>query len=206
MSIQLIDPKQLKKIRVQVGHTQAELARLAGVSQSIVAKLEAGTVDPTFSTLKALSSVLNSSLATIGKKAQDVMTSPVIGVQDDEKLSGCVAIMKKNSISQMPVMARRKMVGTISEGQIMDLVASSEDPSAVLEQKVRAHVLPAFAVVGRDTPVDALISLFQVLPAVLVSSEEGVEGIITKIDVLVGASQNPRTKVNATQPEFRRRS
>ena len=187
MSAHLIDPKQLKKVRVQTGITQSHLARIAGVSQSIVAKLESGKVDPTFSTIVSLSNALNSSIATRGKKASDVMTSPVIGVQETETLSKCVSIMKKNSISQMPVFSGKRMVGTITESQVMALVSSGAGPAKVLGQKVRNHILPAFAVVGKDTPVDALLSLFRFLPAVLVTSEEGVEGIITKIDVLAGA-------------------
>jgi DNA-binding transcriptional regulator YiaG len=46
VSVSTIDPKQLKKIRVQLGITQSELAKAAGVSQSLIAKLESGLVDP----------------------------------------------------------------------------------------------------------------------------------------------------------------
>lgn len=69
MAAQLIDPKQLKRIRLQLGYTQAGLADAAGVSQSIVAKVEAGAVDPTFKTLRAISAALNSRIVTTGKKA-----------------------------------------------------------------------------------------------------------------------------------------
>ena len=41
MSSSLIEPRQLKKIRVQLGYTQGKLAQAAGVSQSIIAKIEA---------------------------------------------------------------------------------------------------------------------------------------------------------------------
>jgi predicted transcriptional regulator len=49
-------------------------------------------------------------------------------------------------------------------------------------------MFPVFAVVGRDTPVEALFSLFRYLPAVLVTSGEKVEGIITKIDLLAAGT------------------
>ncbi|MDG6910121.1 MAG: helix-turn-helix domain-containing protein, partial [Nitrososphaerota archaeon] len=51
MSSSIIEPRQLKKIRTELGFTQGRLAKEAGVSQSIVAKIEAGSVDPTYSTL-----------------------------------------------------------------------------------------------------------------------------------------------------------
>ncbi|MGP8124414.1 MAG: CBS domain-containing protein [Nitrososphaerales archaeon] len=188
MAVQLIDPKQLKRIRLQLGLTQASLAKAAGVSQSIVAKVEAGAVDPTFKTLRAISTALNSRIITAGKKAADVMSSPVIGVNSDARLSECVAVMKKNAFSQMPVFSGGKMVGTITEGRILDLLVTAPNPAEVLNQPVRDHIQPVFAVVGRDTPVEALFSLFGYLPAVVVVSEERVLGIITKIDMLAAGT------------------
>ena len=188
MAVQLIDPKQLKRIRLQLGYTQAGLAEAAGVSQSIVAKVEAGAVDPTFKTLRAISAALNSKIVTTGKKAADVMSSPVIGVNSDARLSECVAIMKKNGFSQMPVFSGGRMIGTITEGRILNILATAPDPTRVLNQRVTDHTQPVFAVVGRDTPVEALFSLFGYLPAVLVVSGEKVLGIITKIDMLVAGT------------------
>lgn len=184
----MVEPKQLKRIRTQLGYTQAGLAKAAGVSQSIVAKIEAGTVDPTFGTLSAISKALRSSLAARGKRAADVMSSPVIGVQDDARLTECVTIMKKNAFSQMPVFSGEKVIGTITETQIITLLSAATEPGRVLNERVRDHILPAFAVVGKDTPVEALFSLFRYLPAVLVASGEKVEGIITKIDLLAAGT------------------
>jgi len=184
MAIQVIDPRQLKRIRMQLVYTQASLATAAGVSQSIVAKVEAGTVDPTFKTLRAISAALSSRIVATGKKASDIMSSPVIGLESDATLAKCVSVMKRNAFSQMPVFAKGRMVGTITEGRILSILASSNDPAGVLKQPVRDHVQPVFAVVGKDTPVEALYSLIGYLPAVLVVSEEEVLGIITKIDML----------------------
>ena len=184
----LIDPRQLKRIRQQAGFTQAGLAKAAGLSQSIVAKVEAGAVDPTYSTLASLSRALNATMTRAGKKAADVMTSPVIGVQEEASLSSCVKMMKAKSISQMPVFSGRRLVGTVTENQIMALLLASSNAKECLEQKVWDHVLPVFAAVGRDTPVEALYSLFRYLPAVLVVAGEKVEGIITKIDLLASGA------------------
>ena len=184
MSTGVIEPRQLKRIRTQMGFTQGRLAEMAGVSQSIIAKIEAGAVDPTYGTLASLSKALNANISQKGKKASDVMTSPVIGVQDGAALSTCVRMMKDKSISQMPVYSGQKLVGTVTESQIMGLVLASADPKKVLIEPVGGRVLPVFAVVGRDTPVEALFSLFRYMPAVLVGSGDRIEGIITKIDLL----------------------
>ena len=185
----LIEPRQLKKIRTQLGYTQGSLARAAGVSQSIIAKIEAGSVDPTYNTLSAVSRALAAGSAEKGKKASSIMSSPVIGVHEGTRLSECVEVMKKRGFSQIPVLSGRRMVGTISEGHIMSLVSSSADPRGVLTDRVGAHLLPSFPIVGRDTPVEALFSLFRFFPAVIVGSAEQPEGIITKIDLLTAGSR-----------------
>jgi predicted transcriptional regulator len=180
----LIEPRQLKKIRTQLGFTQGALAKAAGVSQSIIAKIEAGGVDPTYNTLSAISRALSANTVTHGKRAADVMSSPVVGVQEGVKIRECADLMKKKGFSQMPVFSGQRIIGTITDSHIMTLLSAAQDPRKLLDDKVGDHIQPIFAVVGRDTPVQALFSLFRYLPAVLVESGEKVEGIITKIDLL----------------------
>ncbi len=189
MALSLFDPTQLKKLRLQLGVTQAKLARDAGVSQSLIAKIEAGTVDPAFSSLKAISGALRSYRATAEKKAAEVMSSPVVSVKTTSTLSDCVAMMKKRGISQMPVLEGERSVGAVTESSILGLLAQSDDPAKVLSQPVRKFMGPALPVVNRDTPTGALLSLFSYVPAVLVSSGARIEGVIAKIDLLAAEAR-----------------
>lgn len=184
MASSIIEPRQLKRIRRQLGYTQEALAEAAGVSQSIIAKIEAGTVDPTFNTLSAISGALRATTTNQGKKAADVMSSPVVGVQEGDTVKRCAELMKKKGYSQLPIFNGERMIGTITDSHIVKLLSEAGDPSRLLDDKVGSHSLPIFAVVGRETPVEALYSLFRYLPAVLVETGEKVEGIITKIDLL----------------------
>lgn len=193
MSSTLIEPRQLKKIRMQLGYTQGGLASAAGVSQSIIAKIEAGSVDPTYNTLAAISRALAAGGVNKGDKASDIMSSPVIGVHENTKLAECVEVMKKRGFSQIPVLSGKRMVGTISEGHIMGLVSTSPDPRRALDERVGAHLLPSFPIVGKDAPVEALFSLFRYFPAVIVGSAEHPEGIITKIDLLTAGSASRKS-------------
>jgi len=188
LSSTLIEPRQLKKIRTQLGFTQGALAKAAGVSQSIIAKIEAGDVDPTFNTLSAISRALNATTSKTSKRAADVMSSPVIGVQEKVKIGECTQLMKKKGFSQLPVFAGERMIGTIADGHIVTLLSEAPDPKKLLDDRVGNHIQPIFAVVGTDTPVEALFSLFRFLPAVLVATGDKVEGIITKIDLLVSGA------------------
>ena len=40
--------EEIKKIRKKLGMTQTELANRAGVSQSLIAKIESARIDPTY--------------------------------------------------------------------------------------------------------------------------------------------------------------
>ena len=184
----IIEPRQLKRIRTQLGYTQGALAEAAGVSQSIIAKIEAGTVDPTFNTLSAISSALRTTTTKQGKKAADVMSAPVVGVQEGDTVKRCAELMKKKGYSQLPVFNAERMIGTITDSHIVTLLSEAGDPRNLLNDKVGNHILPIFAVVGRDTPLEALYSLFRYLPAVLVETGDKVEGIITKIDLLTSGA------------------
>ncbi|MDE1853470.1 MAG: CBS domain-containing protein [Thaumarchaeota archaeon] len=185
----LIEPGQLKKIRVQSGLTQKGLANLAGVSQSIIAKIEAGNVDPTYSTLASISQALNSRAGLQGKKAASIMSHPVVRIHDGATLRDCVSLMRKKGFSQIPVFSKSGLVGIVSESYITDLLSSAPEPSRVLETKVSEHSIPMFPIVGTDTPVEALLSLLVYFPAVLVSNRDQIDGIITKIDLLTAETR-----------------
>jgi len=56
--MRLLHPSEIKSLRIKMGLTQAQLAKLAGITQAYVAKIEAGEADPRASTLERLSAVL----------------------------------------------------------------------------------------------------------------------------------------------------
>jgi len=66
-------PRTLSYYRLQRGWSQKEFAALLGTSQSYVARLEAGSIDPQVSTVKRLAAVLGvepiAVLDVIGSKA-----------------------------------------------------------------------------------------------------------------------------------------
>ena len=73
-------PEELRTRRESLGLKQTELAKRAGISQSMVARIEAGNVDPRISTLNKIIVVLNSAAPKKIKAAQ-IMHMPVLSVQ-----------------------------------------------------------------------------------------------------------------------------
>lgn len=184
MSVSLIDPRHVKRIRAQLGITQSALARAAGISQSLVAKIEAGQVDPSFTTVKAIADALRVQIKSGAKKASEIMSKPVVSVQANTTISDCIGTMRKRGISQLPVFSGTQLVGSISEGHIVSLLSAATDPRASLERPVSRFLEPSYPTVDASTPVDALFSLFNFVQAVLVTSGDRLSGIITKIDML----------------------
>ena len=69
----------IKELRKRLGMTQHRLARLSGVSQSLIAKIESGRVDPAYSKAKSIISALQREQFSSEKKAKDIMHA---GVED----------------------------------------------------------------------------------------------------------------------------
>ena len=50
----MLDPKDIAKIRKRLGMTQNQLSEISGVSQSLIAKIEANKVAPTYRIVKKI--------------------------------------------------------------------------------------------------------------------------------------------------------
>ena len=107
--------------RESLGLKQTELAKRAGISQSMVARIEAGNVDPRVSTLNKIILVLNSAEPKKIRAAQ-IMHTPVLSVQPQDAISRAVDIFEKNNISQLPVIELEFLLGCISEAVIVKAI------------------------------------------------------------------------------------
>jgi len=107
-----------------------------------------------------------------------------MSVQSNTTIRECIALMKSKGISQLPVYAGNRMVGAMTENQFVTILEGAEDPASIMARPVSAFMQPSFPIVSKDTPVEALFSLFKFVSAVLVGAGDKPEGIITKIDML----------------------
>jgi predicted transcriptional regulator len=184
-------PEDIRRMRIMAGLTQKELAERAGVSQSLIARIEAGTVDPRLSTLRKILRALMPSIG--GLKAEQVMHRPVIWVDADEPVRNVVELMERYGISQVPVLEKGVVVGTVHETILLRHFLKTKNPSALFNKPAREVMDDPLPMVSPSSSIsDVLALLSGENPAVLVMNGGKLTGIITKIDVI--SAIKPRSR------------
>ena len=173
--------QEIKRLRKKHNLTQTQLAKLASVSQSLIAKIEAGTVDPTFSHVSRILEVLNSMERGKEPKAEQLITHKIITVGKNEPLSKVIKEMKNYGISQLPVMEDGRVIGLVSETTIIEKIAEGKDQSKLQVKDVMVEAPP---VIVKTTPLTAVTELLRYSPLVIVAENGRPKGVITKADVL----------------------
>ena len=175
-----VDPTIIRRIRRELGITQEELARKAGVTQAYIAKLEAGKVDPRLSTFnRILQALLECKRAT--RRARDIMSSPVIYIKPYQTVEEAIRLMSSNNISQIPVISGNKVVGSVTE---RSLVRKSLEYEDIYSIKVVEVMEEPFPIVNEEEDLEVVRYLLEEHPAVLVQDKTGrVTGIITRVDI-----------------------
>jgi len=176
--------EDIGKRRRQLGLKQAELAKMAKVSQSLIAKLESGKIDSSYTKVKTIFDVLERLEAKNKIQGGKVFSNLVIGVQKDEPLSIVVRLMKEHGYSQLPVFDGKQSVGSISEKAILHQILAGKDIAQISSLPTGEIMEEAFPQVSEDAPLTSISSLLQVYPAVLMTKKGKITGIITKADLL----------------------
>jgi len=169
--------------------SQNELARLAGVSQSMIAKIESGRISPSYQRTKAVFDMLENLERRNQLKAKDVSHGKVIGVQARDSVAKGVRVMQEAGYSQLPVFDGGQVVGSLTEKVILQRLMSTGSPEGLSKQLIEKVMDEAFPTVSEETPLPMVSALLQYEPAVLVARKGRVIGIVTKADLLkvVGA-------------------
>ncbi len=175
--MEVITGEYLKRLRKEAGLSQAEVARLASVSQAHIAKIETGRVDPRLSTVNRILFVLSRNKRTL--RCGEVMRTDVVYAKPDDRVEKVIKTMHDMGISQLPVFHRRSNTGSVSETAIL---RNFERRKRTLY--VRDVMEKPFPVLDSEDGVDAASSLLDFYPAVLVSVKGRIKGIITKSDLL----------------------
>jgi len=176
--------EDIAKRRRRLGLKQSDLAKMAGVSQSLIAKLEAGTIDSSYTKVKTIFDVIERLEAKTKIQERKIVPNIVISVQKNEAILKVVKLMKEHGYSQIPVFNGKQSVGSISEKTILREILAGKDLGQISNLPIENIMEEAFPQVGEDAPLSLISSLLQTYQAVLVAKKGNVEGIITKADLL----------------------
>jgi predicted transcriptional regulator len=177
-----LDPElqQIKSMRKRIGITQQELAKAANVSQSLIAKVEAGYVDPSFSAGKRILSTLINFERKQEPTASELMRHQVITVKQEGKLKEAVKKMQNNGYSQLPVMNGTNVAGLLSERSILQQMELLAKEGTVVGDVMEE----APPVVPPEAPRKVVAELLAHYNLILVKEKGKVKGILTKADLL----------------------
>ncbi len=171
--------EEIKEIRKKLGITQNDLARRANVSQSLIAKIEAGRIDPTYTKVQKIFTALSDLGKKHELKAEEIMTQKIVFLEPEDELTEAIKKMKKFGISQMPVVEEHKSVGIVSESIILEAMLDKKE-----KLKVKDVMGESPPVVSKESPVSVISNLLKFYPLILVSEDGNLKGVITKSDLL----------------------
>lgn len=176
------DLKNVRELRLKLGLTQRQLAKLAGVSQSMIAKIEANRVSPSFDVavkiFRALESVRAEKEAKV--KAAEIATKELIFVNKGDYVSKAIDLMIKHNVSQLPVFDGEVPIGSISEATIV----RNMDRIGADRTRVEEIMDECFPIVPEDMSISTLKEILIEYQAVLVQRNGKIVGIVTKADLL----------------------
>jgi len=178
---------EIQKRRRKLGLNQVSLARLAGVSQSLIAKLESGKIDPSYGKARDIFEALERAEQESGENlfAKDILTKNIISVDKSRPVSEAAKLMDKYNVSQLPVFDKSKnAVGSISDETLLSRLSSGQPLSSLHKTKIEDVMDEPFPRVVETTPLSVINALLQHNKAVLITKKESVVGLITKANLL----------------------
>jgi cystathionine beta-synthase len=121
-------------------------------------------------------------LGTMGDFLRTLGHRTLITLDVDEKVERATALFKEHGISQIPVLDAGRLVGILTELDVMrELVSGKASPSTTVAEAMVRKV----STVQLNDPAGALLSIFeQGEVALVVDHERRLVGIVTKMDLI----------------------
>jgi len=173
---------QIQNLRKRLGLNQKELAERAGVSQSLIAKIEASQLDPSFTNAKKIFSALEELREKKEVKAKEIMSKNILFAHPQDKVKTLIQTIKRKGISQVPVINQGRVCGLITESAILKKIM--EHPEKINELHAEEVMEEAPPIVSQNTGLKTLLEIVKDYPVILVAEKGEIKGIISKIDLL----------------------
>ncbi|MFP4403573.1 MAG: CBS domain-containing protein [Candidatus Woesearchaeota archaeon] len=174
------DIKDIKRIRKNINITQKQLAESSQVSQSLIAKIESGRIDPAYSKVRKINQALISLTSKNEKKAIDLMNKKIITSNIDDSIKYTIKKMKQYNISQIPVFQDRQLIGIIAEHDILDAITNNFD----INEKIEKIINESPPIISKNTGIRIIQELLKQHTLIMVFEKGRYIGLITKVDLL----------------------
>jgi predicted transcriptional regulator len=175
--------------RRKLGLSQSALAKSAGVSQSMVAKIEKGRISPGYASVKRIFEALYSKAESNGPFASDIMCKSVVSIAASDKVSTAIGLLRSKGISQLPVMHGEHAIGSVSEQTMLEKLDSGIPREKLAQMQVSQIMDAPFPSLPPNAPIGAVSELLRYSQAILVLDRRKLAGVITKADVLKAVSR-----------------
>jgi len=175
---------EIPRRRRSLSLTQKDLALLAGVSQSMIAKIEALKINPSYERTKKIFDALEELERKAETKAKEIASRKVVGVRREDLVAKATAAMRQTGFSQLPVLNNGFMVGSVSEKSILTRIVKGNDPSELSRKRVEEIMDEPFPQLYEDSPLFLILVLLQYSPAVILTKRGHPSGIVTRADLL----------------------
>ena len=177
------DVKSIYKRRKALKWSQHFLAGKADITQSMINKIENGKISPSYDIVKRIFDELTNGEHTTDTQARDLMNRQPVGVQMDESIDSAVKLMRSRNFSQLLVYKGEHVVGSISEGRMVEAIADGSVKD-LKNSRVADIMEGLFPQIDEGTPASMIASILTRSSAVLLTSGNMITGIMTKSDLL----------------------
>lgn len=186
----------IRNLRKKAGLTQSELAELAGVSQSLIAKIEMGCVDPRLSTYKKILTILYERLGKMNITVNNILSMKkqqslykLIFLKPDNTIDNAILLMKKYGIDHIPIFSNGNLVGSVTKDLLLERLLfalnMNENKDNFIKTKLSEVMSDCFPLIEANAPIGDLYSLFKKgHSAVLITNNNRIVGLLTKSDLL----------------------
>lgn len=175
--------RHIRQQRRLLGITQATLAKDAGTSQSFIAKLEQGRLNPSYTALRDVVLALESHARKDEPTAKQIMKRKATCVQASDPVANVLQLMKRQGFSQVPVVDGDRPVGSFSESILLDCLERGDDLEALKAQPVERVMRGTYPIVDADVRRHVVVEHLRQQGLVLVMENQQVVGVIAKSDL-----------------------